>query len=265
MTEYVLNAGDPLDRVRRFAKRPARAGRSRRAPAAARRSPPPCSARRSCFTGDLEAARAHLLEAARLSREVGAVGGESLARTRLGEALLQLGDRAGARRAARGGARARARLAARPPSAVPRLRVLVRVARRDATRRWRWSTAPRRCSTRRRPASSARPSTTSRRRRLRARAGGPSAPRLPGRGPSVGARWDRWAALGRAWPRRAASCCAPRASGARAAVAFRRAAEGYAVVGHRLHEDRVRDRWPCTPSAGRREGRGKVARAWCAP
>jgi tetratricopeptide (TPR) repeat protein len=38
-----------------------------------------------------------LLEAARLSREVGAVGGESVARMRLGEALLHLGDRAGAR------------------------------------------------------------------------------------------------------------------------------------------------------------------------
>src|SRR5262249_19201807 len=44
-----------------------------------------------------EAARAHLLDAARLSRELGAVGGESLARMRLGETLLHLGDRAGAR------------------------------------------------------------------------------------------------------------------------------------------------------------------------
>ena len=49
------------------------------------------------FTGNLEAARANLVDAARLSREVGAAGGESLARMRLGEALLRLGDRAGAR------------------------------------------------------------------------------------------------------------------------------------------------------------------------
>ena len=48
------------------------------------------------LTGNLEAARAHLADAARLSREVGAAGGESLARLRLGEALMHLGDRAGA-------------------------------------------------------------------------------------------------------------------------------------------------------------------------
>jgi tetratricopeptide (TPR) repeat protein len=49
------------------------------------------------FTDNLDSARVHLVDAARLSREVGAVGGESLARMRLGEALLHLGDRAGAR------------------------------------------------------------------------------------------------------------------------------------------------------------------------
>jgi len=49
------------------------------------------------IAGSLEAARTHLADAARLSREVGGAGSESLARTRLGEALLQLGDRAGAR------------------------------------------------------------------------------------------------------------------------------------------------------------------------
>ena len=49
------------------------------------------------FTDNLESARVHLVDAARLSREVGAVGGESLARMRLGETLLHLGDRAGAR------------------------------------------------------------------------------------------------------------------------------------------------------------------------
>ena len=42
-------------------------------------------------------ARVQLVDAARLSREVHAVGDESLARMRLGEALLRLGDRAGAR------------------------------------------------------------------------------------------------------------------------------------------------------------------------
>ena len=51
-------------------------------------------------------AHAQLVDAARLSREVRAVGDESLARMRLGEALLRLGDRAGAR-AQLEGARAR--------------------------------------------------------------------------------------------------------------------------------------------------------------
>ena len=49
------------------------------------------------FTDNLESARAHLVDAARLSREVGAVGGESLARMRLGETLLHLGEGAVAR------------------------------------------------------------------------------------------------------------------------------------------------------------------------
>ena len=42
------------------------------------------------------AARAHLLDAAALNREVGAIGGEAVARARLGEALLDLGERAAA-------------------------------------------------------------------------------------------------------------------------------------------------------------------------
>jgi DNA-binding SARP family transcriptional activator/tetratricopeptide (TPR) repeat protein len=96
VTEYVLTAGDPYDRVAGFAKR-LRAQAHR---AGARRGEAFAATvlgETELFTGNLEAARAHLLDAARLSREVGAVGGESLARMRLGEALLHLGDRAGAR------------------------------------------------------------------------------------------------------------------------------------------------------------------------
>jgi tetratricopeptide (TPR) repeat protein len=96
VTEYVLTAGDPYDRVAAFAKRL----RARASQAGARRGEAfavTVLGETELFTGNLEAARAHLLEAARLSREVGAVGGESVARMRLGEALLHLGDRAGAR------------------------------------------------------------------------------------------------------------------------------------------------------------------------
>jgi DNA-binding SARP family transcriptional activator len=96
VTEYVLTAGDPYDRVAGFAKR-LRAQSHR---AGARRGEAFAATvlgEIELFTGNLEAARAHLIDAARLSREVGAVAGESLARTRLGETLLHLGDRAGAR------------------------------------------------------------------------------------------------------------------------------------------------------------------------
>ncbi len=96
VTEYVLTAGDPYDRVAGFAKRlraQARQAGARRGEAFAAT----VLGETELFTGNLEAARAHLADAARLSREVGAVGGESLARLRLGEALLHLGDRAGAR------------------------------------------------------------------------------------------------------------------------------------------------------------------------
>ena len=48
------------------------------------------------MTGDPMAARSHLLEAAALNREVGAIGGEAVARVRLGEALLDLGERGAA-------------------------------------------------------------------------------------------------------------------------------------------------------------------------
>ena len=96
VTEYVLTAGDPYDRLAGFAKRL----RAQAHQAGARRGEAFAATvlgETELFTGDLEAARAHLLDAARLSRELGAVGGESLARMRLGETLLHLGDRAGAR------------------------------------------------------------------------------------------------------------------------------------------------------------------------
>lgn len=96
VTEYVLTTGDPYERLAGFAKRL----RAQAQQAGARRGEAFAATvlgEIELFTGDLEAARAHLLDAARLSRELGAVGGESLARMRLGETLLHLGDRAGAR------------------------------------------------------------------------------------------------------------------------------------------------------------------------
>jgi DNA-binding SARP family transcriptional activator/tetratricopeptide (TPR) repeat protein len=96
VTEYVLTAGDPYDRVAGFAKRL----RAQAHQAGARRGEAFAGTvlgETELFTGNLEAARAHLLDAARLSRDLGAVGGESLARLRLGEVLLHLDDRAGAR------------------------------------------------------------------------------------------------------------------------------------------------------------------------
>jgi tetratricopeptide (TPR) repeat protein len=96
VTEYVLTAGDPYERLAGFAKRL----RAQAQQAGARRGEAFAATvlgETELFTGDLEAARFHLLDAARLSRELGAVAGESLARMRLGETLLHLGDRAGAR------------------------------------------------------------------------------------------------------------------------------------------------------------------------
>ena len=96
VTEYVLTAGDPYDRVASFAKRlgaQAHQAGARRGEAFAAT----VLGETELLTGNLEAARTHLVDAARLSREAGAVGGESLARMRLGEALLHLGDRPGAR------------------------------------------------------------------------------------------------------------------------------------------------------------------------
>jgi DNA-binding SARP family transcriptional activator/tetratricopeptide (TPR) repeat protein len=96
VTEYVLTAGDPYERLAGFAKRL----RAQAHQVGARRGEAFAATvlgETELFSGNLEAARAHLIDAARLSREVGAVGAESLARTRLGETLLHLGDRAGAR------------------------------------------------------------------------------------------------------------------------------------------------------------------------
>jgi DNA-binding SARP family transcriptional activator len=96
VTEYVLTAGDPYERLAGFAKRlhaQAQQAGARRGEAFAAT----VLGETELFTGHLEAARADLLHAARVSRELGAVGGESLARMRLGETLLHLGDRAGAR------------------------------------------------------------------------------------------------------------------------------------------------------------------------
>jgi tetratricopeptide (TPR) repeat protein len=96
VTEYVLTAGDPYDRVAAFAKRL----RAQAHQAGARRGEAFAATvlgETELFTGNLAAARGHLADAARLSREVGAVGNEALARVRLAEALLHLGDRSGAR------------------------------------------------------------------------------------------------------------------------------------------------------------------------
>ena len=91
VTEYALLAGDPYDRFIRFA---------RDLYAEAERS----GARRGqafsatvlgealLLTGEVDGARRHLLEAARISREVGSVGGEALARARLGEAIAAAGE-----------------------------------------------------------------------------------------------------------------------------------------------------------------------------
>ena len=96
VTEYVLSAGDPYERLAGFAKRL----RAQAHQAGARRGEAFAATvlgETELFTGNLEAARGHLHDAARLSRELGAVAGESLARMRLGETLLHMGDRAGAR------------------------------------------------------------------------------------------------------------------------------------------------------------------------
>jgi tetratricopeptide (TPR) repeat protein len=96
VTEYVLHSGDPYTRLAEFARRlrgHAHAAGARRGEAFATT----VLGEVELLTGDAQAARAHLLEAVRLSRQVGAIGGEAIARARLGEAQLHLGERTAAR------------------------------------------------------------------------------------------------------------------------------------------------------------------------
>jgi tetratricopeptide (TPR) repeat protein len=90
VTEYVLHAGDPADVLTRFARelheQAAAAGAERGRAFAAT-----VLGEAQLLAGEPEAALGHLAEAVRLSRRVGAVGGESLARLRLAEALMALG------------------------------------------------------------------------------------------------------------------------------------------------------------------------------
>lgn len=92
VSEYILHAGDPREQIEDFASRV----RTRSARAGARRGEAFATTvlgETALLAGDLAAARARLVEAARLNREVGSSGGEALARARLGETLVLLGDR----------------------------------------------------------------------------------------------------------------------------------------------------------------------------
>jgi len=96
VTEYVLHAGDPYPRLAEFARRlreHAHTGGALRGEAFSTT----LLGEIELLTGDLQAARVHLLRAAALSREAGAIGGEALSRTRLAEALIHLGERSAAR------------------------------------------------------------------------------------------------------------------------------------------------------------------------
>ena len=192
------------------------------------------------FTDNLEAARAHLLDAARLSREVGAVGGESLARMRLGEALLHLGDRAGARAQLEEALE----LAHISPLAQHLLFLVYGVLLQVPEEQRRGAGADRARGDAVRPALGlpvlpdglprGRGDGMRARRRARAR------PRVPG---ARRARRRSW--LGGPWPAAVAQARAelllaegdPRA----AADALRRAAEGYAAAGQLLNERRARE------------------------
>jgi DNA-binding SARP family transcriptional activator/tetratricopeptide (TPR) repeat protein len=96
VTECVLHLGDPEDRLAAFAedlhRQAVRAGARRGEAFAAT-----VIGEAHLLAGRPELARAHLQEAAAVSRRIGAVSGESLARARLGEALHALGDDVGAR------------------------------------------------------------------------------------------------------------------------------------------------------------------------
>jgi tetratricopeptide (TPR) repeat protein len=96
VTEYVLHADEPYARLAEFARRlrdHAHTGGALRGEAFSTT----LLGEVELLTGDPQAARRHLLEAAALSRRAGAVGGEALARARLGEALTHLGERSEAR------------------------------------------------------------------------------------------------------------------------------------------------------------------------
>ena len=95
VTEYVMQAGDPYDELRDFAKElrvHARRAGARRGEAFATT----VLGEAELLSGDPESAARHLAEATAMSREVRATASEALARARLGEALLQLDDRDGA-------------------------------------------------------------------------------------------------------------------------------------------------------------------------
>jgi DNA-binding SARP family transcriptional activator/tetratricopeptide (TPR) repeat protein len=95
VTEYVMQAGDPYDELRDFAKElrvHARRAGARRGEAFATT----VLGEAELLSGDPESAAQHLAEATTMSREVRATASEALARARLGEALLQLDDREGA-------------------------------------------------------------------------------------------------------------------------------------------------------------------------
>src|SRR5262249_32002822 len=96
VTEDVLHAGGPYTRLAEVARRPrehAHAGGALRGEAFSTT----VLGEIELLRGDVQAAQPLLLKAAALSRAAGAIGGEALARARLGEALTHLGRRAAAR------------------------------------------------------------------------------------------------------------------------------------------------------------------------
>jgi tetratricopeptide (TPR) repeat protein len=96
VTEYVLHTGEPYPRLAEFARRLRQHAHTSGALRGEAFSTT-LLGEIELLTGDLQAARTHLLEAATLSRNAGAIGGEALSRTRLGEALIHLGERTAAR------------------------------------------------------------------------------------------------------------------------------------------------------------------------
>ena len=94
VTQYALQATEPFERLLAFARdlrEQARRAGARRGEAFGAT----LLGEALLLTGDAEAARAHLTDAVRLNHEVAAVGGEALARTRLAEALAVTGDEVG--------------------------------------------------------------------------------------------------------------------------------------------------------------------------